>query len=136
MAPSESQKRASLKWDKENMVVLSCKMKRPQAEAFKAHCEAQGKTSNTVLKDYVLGCIGEGEGPQEAPGGPTAAPAGGGGILSPDTLKAAQRAAEATGEGVPQFIARAVETQAQRDKASLTLGLNPTKKAPDKKSEA
>ena len=129
MAPSESQKRASLKWDKENMVVLSCKMKRLQAEAFKAHCESQGKTSNTVLKDYVLGCIGEGESPQEAP-------AGDGGILSPDTLKAAQSAAEATGKGVPQFIARAVETQAPRDKSSLSLGFNPAKKAPDRKSEA
>lgn len=136
MAPSESQKRASLKWDKENMIVLGCKVKRTQAAAFKSYCAERGQTSNTALKDYVLGCIGEGESPQEATGGSTAAPAGGGGILSPDTLKAAQRAAEATGETVPVFIARAVETQAQRDKTSLTLGLNPTKKAPDKKSEA
>ena len=36
-------------------------------------------------------------------------------LLSPDTLKAAQEAAEAEGEGLPQFIGRAVETQAQRD---------------------
>ena len=57
-------------------------------------------------------------------------------ILSSDTLKAAQRAAEATGETVPAFIARAVETQVQRDSASLTLGLNPAEKAPDKKSGA
>ena len=41
----------------------------------------------------------------EATGGPTAAPAGGGGILSPDTLKAAQRAAEATGEAIPPKLA-------------------------------
>ena len=31
--------------------------------------------------------------------------------------KMAQEAAEAAGEAVPQFIARAVETQAQRDEA-------------------
>lgn len=136
MAPSESQKRASLKWDKENMIVLGCKVKRTQATSFKSYCAERGLTSNTALKDYVLGCIGEGESPQEAIGGPTADTAVGGGILSSDTLKAALRAAEATGETVPVFIARAVETQAQRDKASLTLGLNPTKKAPDKKSEA
>ena len=35
--------------------------------------------------------------------------------LPPDTLKAAQRAAEAAGEAVPVFVARAVEAQAQRD---------------------
>ena len=35
--------------------------------------------------------------------------------LSPDTLEAAQQAAEAAGEGLPDFVARAVATQAQRD---------------------
>lgn len=59
MAPSESQKRASLKWDKENMIVLSCKLRRGQAERFKQYCEGKGKTSNTMLKDYILSCIGE-----------------------------------------------------------------------------
>lgn len=57
MAPSESQKRASLKWDKENMAVLSCKIKRDQAAKFKAYCIDHGKTSNTMLKEYVLSCI-------------------------------------------------------------------------------
>ena len=42
-----------------------------------------------------------------------------------ETLEAAQRAAEATGEAVREFLARAVETQAQRDKSSLRMGLNP-----------
>lgn len=114
MALRESQKRASLKWDKENMTVLSCKIRKEQAIAFKAHCENQGSTSNTVLKDFVLGCIGEQE--------PGAAPAG---VLPPATLAAAQAAAEATGEAVPQFLARAVDAQAQRDKSSLASGINP-----------
>ena len=114
MALRESQKRASLKWDKENMTVLSCKIRKEQAIAFKAHCENQGSTSNTVLKDFVLGCIGEQE--------PGVAPAG---VLPPATLAAAQAAAEATGEAVPQFLARAVDTQAQRDKSSLASGINP-----------
>lgn len=61
MAPSESQKRASIKWDKENMSVLGCKVKKEQAETFKAYCARQGKTVNTVLRDYVLDCIGEKE---------------------------------------------------------------------------
>lgn len=59
MAPSESQKRASQKWDRENMTVLGCKVKKDQAEAFKTYCADRGKTSNAVLRDYVLDCIGE-----------------------------------------------------------------------------
>lgn len=51
------------------------------------------------------------------------APAGAGVVsLSPDTIKAAQ---EAAGETVPVFVARAVEAQAQRDKSSLAMGINP-----------
>jgi hypothetical protein len=128
MAPRESQKRASLKWDKENMTVLSCKIRKEQAVAFKAHCEIQGSTSNTVLKDFVLGCIGEQElgtapeTPQEALGRPTRAE---GISLHPQALKTVQEAAEATGEAVPQFVERAVETQAKWDKSSLALGINP-----------
>ena len=36
-------------------------MKKEQAEKFKAYCEAQGKTSNAVLREYVLECIAENE---------------------------------------------------------------------------
>lgn len=128
MAIAESRKRANAKWDKENMTTLGCKIKRDQAAAFKAYCETQGSTSNTVLKDFVLGCIGEQEPgiapemPQDAPG----RPAGAGGIsLHPQALKTAQEAAEATGEAVPQFVERAVETQAKRDRSSLVMGINP-----------
>ena len=119
MAVAESRKRANAKWDKENMTTMGCKIKRTHAAAFKAYCENQGNTSNTVLKDFVLGCIGEQEtvpqAGESAPGVP----------LSPEAVKAAQEAAESTGETVPQFIGRAVQTQAQRDKASLSLGINP-----------
>lgn len=119
MAVAESRKRANAKWDKENMTTLGCKIKRTHAAAFKAYCENQGNTSNTVLKDFVLGCIGEQETLSEAGEGPPGVP------LSPEALKTAQEAAESTGETVPQFIGRAVQTQAQRDKASLSLGINP-----------
>ena len=59
MAPSEAQKRAASKWDKENMAVVGCKVKKDQAEKFKAYCSEMGKTSNAVLRDYVLDCIDE-----------------------------------------------------------------------------
>lgn len=50
---SDAQKKASAKWDKENMVVLACKIKRETAEQFKAACAAHGTTSNAVLQQAV-----------------------------------------------------------------------------------
>ena len=124
MAPSEAQKRASNKYNLEHMSTLGCKVKKAQATAFKAYCETQGSTSNTVLKDFVLGCIGEQE-PRTAPETPQEAPrrpAGAGGIsLHPEALRTAQEAAQSVGETVPQFVERAVETQAQRDEAGRKL---------------
>mgnify|MGYP005926566899 FL=1 len=41
------------------MAVVGCKVKKEQADRFKAYCSEIGKTSNAVLRDYVLDCIGE-----------------------------------------------------------------------------
>lgn len=57
MAPSEAQKRASNKYNLEHMTTLGCKVKKTEAAAFKEYAAQQGKTSNTMLKDYVVRCI-------------------------------------------------------------------------------
>ena len=59
MAPSEAQKKASAKYQKENIASLACRVKKEQAEKFKAYCSNKGKTSNAVLREYVLCCIAE-----------------------------------------------------------------------------
>lgn len=59
MAPSDAQKKASAKYQKENIASLACRVKKEQAEKFKAYCAEQGKTSNAVLREYVLDCIKE-----------------------------------------------------------------------------
>ena len=59
MAPSDAQKRASAKYQRENIASLACRVKKDQAERFKAYCAEIGKTSNADLRDYVLDCIGE-----------------------------------------------------------------------------
>lgn len=41
------------------MAVVGCKVKKEQAEKFKSYCAEMGKTSNAVLRDYVLDCIDE-----------------------------------------------------------------------------
>lgn len=54
----------------------------------------------------------------------------GGAILTPETLKKAQEAAQNTEETVSAFISRAVDTQAQRDR--LMQAMRQKEKAPDK----
>lgn len=61
MAPSEAQKKASAKYQKEKIASLACRVKKEQAEKFKVYCEEQGKTSNAVLREYVLSCIDDSE---------------------------------------------------------------------------
>lgn len=62
---SDAQKKASAKWDKENMVVLACKVKRETAEQFKAACAAQGTTSNAVLQQAVKAFLDEHPAPEQ-----------------------------------------------------------------------
>ena len=59
LAPTEAQRRASAKYQRENIASLACRVKKEQAEKFKTYCKGKGKTSNAVLRDYVLDCIGE-----------------------------------------------------------------------------
>ena len=54
---SASKRKANDKWDKENMTTLGCKVKREDAAAFKEYAARRGKTSNTLLRDYVIDCI-------------------------------------------------------------------------------
>ena len=57
MPVSEKKKASNAKWDRENMATLGCRVKKEEAAAFKAHCAREGKTSNTVLKQFVLETI-------------------------------------------------------------------------------
>lgn len=59
MAPTDAQKRASAKYQKENIASLACRVKKEQAEKFKEYCEEQGVTPNSAIRDYVFSCIGE-----------------------------------------------------------------------------
>lgn len=58
---SDSQKKARDKWDGENMATLGCKVKKEQAEKFKAAALRSGTTANAMLKSYVLEVINEKE---------------------------------------------------------------------------
>ncbi len=59
MAVSEAQKRASNKYNSQHMATLGCKVKKEEAQKFKEYAKSKHKTTNTLLKDYVLNCIKE-----------------------------------------------------------------------------
>ena len=62
---SDSQKKARNRWDGENMATLGCKVKKEQAEKFKAYAENEGTTANALLKNFVLDTINEKDGDTE-----------------------------------------------------------------------
>lgn len=61
MPVPKSRRMANDKWDKENMTTLGCKVKKDEAIAFKECAARQGKTANTLLKEFVIKCIEEAE---------------------------------------------------------------------------
>lgn len=50
---TDAQRRAQNKYDRENVTVLSCKMRKSDAEDFKAACKDSGTTPNAVFNTAV-----------------------------------------------------------------------------------
>lgn len=116
MAISESRKKANQKWDAANLDRVSLAMAKGKREEIKAAAAAAGESMN----QYIIRSV-DMRMNHNAPQEPAETHGGGGAILSPETLAAAQEAAQKAGETVPAFIGRAVTTQAQRDR--VTQGL-------------
>ena len=53
MAVSESRKKANAKWDKENMLTLSVRLKKEIVEQFRQKASENGVSANSVLKQFV-----------------------------------------------------------------------------------
>lgn len=124
MAISEAQRRAVAKYNAANYERVELRLKKGKKDTVKAHAYSYGESLNEFV-NRAIDCQMERDGaerPQEAAG---AAAVAGGISLPPDALESAQAAAEATGEAPAVFIARAIETQAKRDKSSIALGINP-----------
>ena len=107
---SEKRIASNNKWTNAHYDRVNLAIPKGRKDTIKACAEAQGQSVNAYINVAIDARMA-----QEDTGG------AGGITLPPDTLKAAQEAAEAAGEAVPVFIARAVETQAQRDKAEREL---------------
>lgn len=62
---SAARKKANVKWDKENMTILGCRVKKEYAAKFRAACAAQGTTPNAVLKQAADDFMREHPAPEE-----------------------------------------------------------------------
>lgn len=115
MAVPKSNQRAVNKYKKNNYDRIEITVPKGQRAVFQAHAAAHGESVNGFIGRAISETMARdgADGPQEAAGGPQGA-----GIVSlpSETLKAAQRAAEATGEVLPVFITRAVSETAERDR--------------------
>lgn len=108
----------------EKFSVARVRMERDRYEKIQTHAATRGESANAFINRAIdnqmkLDSAGR---PQEA-----AESTQGTGMVSlpPETLDSAQMAAEATGEAIGEFLARAVETQAQWDRSSMAMGINP-----------
>lgn len=88
-------------------------------EEIKTAASDAGESVNGYIKKAIDERMERGtESLEEAPVASSA-------LLLPESLRAVQNCAERTGETVPQFITRAIDSQSKRDDASRHLGLNP-----------
>ena len=59
MPVSESQKKSRNKWDKENMKIVACKIKKEHAELFAQYAADHDTTVNALLREFILEKINE-----------------------------------------------------------------------------
>ena len=119
MAVSKAQQNATNKWIAKAYDRINLTVPKGKKEEIQAFAEANGESVNGFINRAISETMGRL--PRNAPQEPAETHGGGGAILSPGTLAAAQEAAQKAGETVPAFIGRAVTTQAQRDR--VTQGL-------------
>lgn len=108
-------------WQKENCDRVNLTLPKGRKVELQSYAAAAGESLNGFIGRAITETM-ERDG---AGGLQKTAEAAIGALVSPDTQVAAQRAAEATGETVAAFLSRAVNIQAQRDKSSLAMGINP-----------
>ena len=106
---TEAQKKAQRKY-MENISTIQIRTTADRRDAIKAHAEARGESVNGFINRAISETM------ERDTGGPQEATGPGVVSLPPEALDTAQRAAEAVGEDLPQFVTRAIESRAKLDK--------------------
>ena len=124
MAVSKSQQKAVHKYVKANYDRLELTVPKGRKDEIKAHAEAEGQSVNGFINaaiDHEMGKPSTSlvNAPNLNEGAWVVS-------LPSEAIETAQKAAQSAGETVPQFVERAVATQAKRDKTFLAMGINPS----------
>ena len=117
MPVSEAQKKATREYLK-GLDEIRIRAKKGTKARWKAAAEERGQSLNQFIVDAV-------EADMVSPDSAQDRPQAVGLQLPTEALKTAQEAAEATGEAVSKFVERAVVSEAERDKRSWRMGINP-----------
>ena len=56
-AVSRAKRASNNKWDRENMKIISCKIKIEEAEAFERYAQERGTTRNALISGYIRRCL-------------------------------------------------------------------------------
>lgn len=121
MPASKAQQKATNKYIAKAYDRINLTVPKGKKDIIQAHAETNGQSVNGFINEAIDEKMKAGSRTIEAPECSTTVQMDQSGILTPETLKTAQEAAQAAGETPPQFIARAVETQAQRDKLTRKI---------------
>ena len=111
MAVSKAQQRAVHKYVKDNYDRMELTVPKGRKAELKALAESRGQSVNAFVNEAIDAAVSG-----------SVTQAGRDTMLTPKAITAALTASEAAGETVEAFIARAIETQAERDK--LLRGLS------------
>lgn len=127
MAISKAQQKAVAKYEAKAYDKTLIRLPKGRLDEIRTHIEPTGESLNGFIGRAIDETMErDGSGAADTTGNllKTAETPTGAGVVSlpPDTLETAQRAAEATGETMEQFVERAVVTQTQRDKGILAAG--------------
>ncbi len=124
MALTTARKKANAKYEAKAYDKTLIRLPKGRLDEIRAHIEPAGESLNGFIGRAISETM-ERDTSSQPVGAPVRAASSLADILSPDTLKAAQAAAKATGEDIPTFVARSVEAGVKRDKAAWSLGINP-----------
>lgn len=124
MPVSKAQQKATNKYITSNYDRINLTVAKGRKADIQVHAAARGESVNAFIGRAIEEAM-----ERDGSGGPVKARGvvqdSVGISLVPKTLETAQKAAEAAGETLEQFMERAVVTQAERDRNSLRLGINP-----------
>lgn len=110
MAVSKAQQKAVNKYMAANYDRVNVTMPKGRKAELKAVAESRGQSVNAFVNEAIDAAVSG-----------SAAQTCGDTLLTPKALTQAQAAAKSAGETVPEFIERAVETQAKRDDLTRKL---------------